>query len=151
MEINIEIMPAYKTAYIRKVGLYGVSNIQIMEELKNWAMSKHLLNDDSIIFGVVQDNPEIIKPDCCRYDVCLVTSDNYCIVDDYISKGKIIEGRYAIFTIDHTKEAIQKSWNEIFLELPKQNYQIDYTKPIMERYVLKKIKTHKCEICVPIY
>lgn len=151
MKINIEMIPKYEIAYIRQTGPYGLGNIQTMEKLKTWAKSNHLLDDESIIFGIVQDNPETTKPEGCRYDTCLVILEDYCIHDDYVCRGKIIEGKYAVFKIDHTAEAVQKAWSEIFQELNRQGYQMDLTKPIIERYASKIVKNHKCEICVPIY
>lgn len=43
MNINIEIIPSYKIAYIRRTGPYGSENVQIMEQLKNWAREKTYL------------------------------------------------------------------------------------------------------------
>ncbi|MGE5398446.1 MAG: GyrI-like domain-containing protein, partial [Chitinophagales bacterium] len=57
MDIIIENMPSYRIAYIRKVGPYGINNVQTMEELKKWARINHLFNDESIILGIARDNP----------------------------------------------------------------------------------------------
>ena len=77
MNIKIENIPAYRIAYIRQIGPYGISNVRTMEKLKEWAKSNHLFNDESIILGIVQDNPETTKPENCRYDTCIVVSNDY--------------------------------------------------------------------------
>lgn len=151
MEIIIEKIPAYHIAYIRKTGPYGIDNIQTMEELKKWAKSNHLFNDKSIILGIAQDNPETTKPENCRYDTCIVVSNDYQVNDGYVREGNIVGGKYAVFKINHTAEAIQKAWIDIFKELLKQGYQFDEARPIIERYIVQMVTNHLCEICVPIY
>jgi DNA gyrase inhibitor GyrI len=44
MNVNIEMIPSYKIAYIRRTGSYGSENVQIMEQLKSWAREKNLFN-----------------------------------------------------------------------------------------------------------
>jgi len=151
MILKIETMPAYEIAYIRQVGPYGASNKQVMEEIKNFARTNTLLIDESIILGIAQDNPAMTKPEDCRYDACLVIPRDYCIHDDHVNLGEISGGRYAVFTIVHTAEAVQMAWCNIFPELQKQGYQLNDTKPIIERYAAEMVQNHTCEICVQIY
>lgn len=150
MNIIIENIPAYRIAYIRQVGPYGSSNIQVMEEIKKWSKSKGLYNDDSIILGIARDNPATTKPEYCRYDTCIVISDNSFVIESPIEEGNIVGGKYAVFKISHTAEAIQNAWLEIFPELSRQGHVLDYSRPILERYIVKFVNMHYCEICVPI-
>ncbi|WP_160687663.1 GyrI-like domain-containing protein [Clostridium sp. C2-6-12] len=150
MNIDIEMIPAYKIAYIRKIGPYGPQNVEVMEQLKSWAKEKDLIDEDSIILGIAQDNPEFTEPKACRYDTCLVVSEEFKADDNNINLGKIIGGRYCVFTINHTADAMEKAWREIFSELAKANYEYDAGRPILERYALKMINKHLCEICIPI-
>jgi DNA gyrase inhibitor GyrI len=71
-------------AYIRHIGPYGINNVQTMEELKKWAKFNHLFNDEAIILGIAQDNPEATKPENCRYDTCIVVSSDYSVIDGYV-------------------------------------------------------------------
>lgn len=151
MDIIIENMPAYRIAYIRQIGPYGINNVQTMEELKKWAEFNHLFNDESIILGIAQDNPETTKPENCCYDTCIVISGNYSVTDGYIREGNIIGGKYAVFKIKHTAEAVQKAWIDIFPELSRQGYQFDEARPIIERYTVQMVNNHYCEMCVPLY
>lgn len=150
MDINIEFISSYKIAYIRRTGSYGLDNIQIMEQLKGWAREKHLLNESSIILGIAQDNPQFTSPKDCRYDTCLVVSHEFEVDNKYINFGKTIGGKYCVFKISHTVDAMQKAWIEIFPELLKRNYEFDDKRPILERYEMKMINKNYCEICVPI-
>lgn len=150
MDIKIEIMPTLRIAYIRKTGPYGINNVQTMEELKKWAKLNHLFNNDSTILGIAQDNPETTDPKNCRYDTCIVISNDYSITGDYVKEGNILGGKYAVFKIKHTAQAVQKAWLDIFPELYKQGYQLDKIRPIMERYIVEMVSNHYCEILVPI-
>jgi DNA gyrase inhibitor GyrI len=151
MNINVEMIPQNKILYIRKTGPYGTGNITTMEALKSWARTNHLLNDDSVILGIVHDDPQITEPEECRYDACLIVSDDFKIQDDSIQIGTINGGKYAVFIIEHTQEALQKAWNEIIPELYIQGYRMDTTRPVIERYAARMVKNHECEICIPVY
>ncbi|WP_315074304.1 GyrI-like domain-containing protein [uncultured Clostridium sp.] len=150
MDINIEMIPSYKIAYIRKIGPYGLENVQVMEQLKSLAREKDLLNESSIILGITQDNPKVTEPKDCRYDACLVVFDEFETDNKDINFGKIIGGKYCVFKINHTRNAMQKAWIEIFSELSKRNHEVDDRRPILERYAMQMINNHYCEICVPI-
>ncbi|WP_308463891.1 GyrI-like domain-containing protein [Clostridium mucosae] len=99
---------------------------------------------------MTQDNPEETKSEKCRYNTCLEILDDIKINDEHIKMGKTSGGKYAVCTIDHKVEAVQRAWNEIFSVLFNRGYQIDISRPIIERYAYKMLKNHKCEICVPI-
>lgn len=150
MNIKIEMIPSYKIAYIRKTGPYGLENVQVMEQLKSWAREKDLFNESTIILGIAQDNPQITEPKDCRYDTCLVVSNELKVDNKQINFGKTIGGKYCVFKISHTVDAMQKAWMEMFSELSKRKYEFDDTRPIIERYAMEMINKHYCEICVPI-
>jgi len=131
LNIEIEHIPYCQIVYIRQTGPYGQGNVQTMEKLKAWAKSGNLLNEQSIILGIAHDNPELVEPQNCRYDTCLIIPDDYCIIEDYMNEGSIPGGKYAVFKIVHTAEAVQKAWLAIFPELFQQGYQLDETSPIL--------------------
>ncbi len=151
MDMKIEVIPSYCVAYIRNVGPYGAGNMQTMEELKAWTRSNGLFDDQAVLFGIAWDNPEATEPENCRYDTCVVISDEKWIKDDgQVRYGRLAGGSYAVFRISHTAEAVQKAWTEIFPELLKQGRDFDETRPILERYAVSLVKNHECEICVPV-
>lgn len=149
MKMLIENIPENRIAFIRQVVPYGTNNVKTMETLKAWAKSNNLFNEQAVIFGITQDNPETVKPENCRYDTCIVVSNNYMINGD-ISEGQISGGKYAVFIVEHTAEAVQEAWVNIFPELFNNGYQFDETRPILERYKVKMVNDHLCEICVPV-
>ncbi|MHA6529166.1 AraC family transcriptional regulator [Paenibacillus sp. BAC0078] len=149
MNMKLETLPNYRIAYVRQVGPYGPANAQAMEKLKKWARENNLLTESAILFGIPQDNPATTPPENCRYDVCIVISKDYK-VDASVGKGEFAGGNYVSFTITHTAEAIQQAWTEIFPAIQSSGYQMDTGKPIVERYYVKMINNHLCEICVPV-
>ena len=148
MNYVIEYLTAQPIVFMRRTGEYGAENNTLMTALKEWANQKSLFID-SIIYGIAHDNPADTPPEKCRYDVCLVTESD-CPIDEAVQRGKIPDGKYTVFTIQHTAEAVQEFWNLVFQVLEENNIQTDFTKPILERYRYRLVQEHKCEFCVPI-
>jgi len=121
-----------------------------MKQLKKWARKSDLFHDDSIIIGIAQDDPPKNKPENCLYDTCLVVSASYIIDYDFVQLGKIGGGEYCVFKIEHKAEAVQKAWSVVFTELENRNHNFDDTRPILERYIVKMVNKHYCEIYIPI-
>lgn len=68
-----------------------------------------------------------------------------------VQYGEIAGGKYAVFTVKHTAEAVEQAWAEIFPTLSDMGCLPDSSRPILERYAAEKVEQHFCEICVPIY
>lgn len=151
MNVKVETIYSYKIAYIRRIGEYGTKNKIQMEQLKRWASDNNLLDDDSVILGIAQDNPSRVKPQACRYDVCIVVPEEFKIKSNEIKISELTGGKYVVFEIDHTTTAVQKAWLNIFQEISKLGYKLDETRPIIERYQVKMVNKHLYEICIPIY
>ena len=128
--------------------LHGSENFELMSALKEWASQKGLFID-SIIYGIAQDNPSVTPPEQCRYDVCLVAAPD-CPVDESVKYGEIPWGKYAVFTIPHTTEAVQEFWETIMNILQEKSLQYNIEKPILERYKYRLVEDGKCEFLVPI-
>ncbi|MHB8072351.1 DNA gyrase inhibitor [Desulfosporosinus fructosivorans] len=150
MHVNIETIPSFSIAYIRQVGAYGAENIRTMGQLKHWAKANNLMNSKAVIFGIAHDNPQTTPPENCRYDACLLLADKHFPASGNVQYGEITGGKYAIFTVKHTAEAVEQAWAEIFPVLSESGYLPDTTRPILERYAAEKVEQHLCEICVPI-
>ncbi|MED5017314.1 GyrI-like domain-containing protein [Paenibacillus chibensis] len=155
MEMRVECIPDYRLAYVRQTGPYGPGNVQAMELLKRWAKAQALLKESAILFGIPQDNPQTTLPEHCRYDACIVIpEDGITAEDDFMNDGvresEFIGGDYVVFKIQHTAEAMQSAWADIFPAVHRLGYQVD-NKPIVEKYNGYDLLHHNlCEICVPI-
>ena len=150
MDTRTETMQPCTIAYMRRTGAYGIECKAVMEQLKLWAKQTNNLNDDSIILGIALDNPEVTAPESCRYEVCLVVSNNFHTDADNVHTRKLNGGKYCVFTVAHITEAIQQTWSTMFTEISTLGYTLDFSRPIIERYAMKMINKHLCELCVPI-
>jgi DNA gyrase inhibitor GyrI len=150
MIFKIEEMPTSRIVYMRQVGPYGANNYALMAKFKEWAGTKGLFTKSSVILGISHDNPQITPPEICRYDVCMVITDGYTIADNRVNEAKLSGGKYAVFTIPHTAEAVRKAWSEIFPQLQTRGLQLNASRPIIERYIPAMVDNHLCEICVPV-
>jgi DNA gyrase inhibitor GyrI len=150
MTYQIEQMSKSRIAYMRRVGPYGEGNYALMKKFKEWAKANGLFTASAVILGISQDNPAVTPLENCRYDVGIIVSKSFKTTDTDVNVAELPGGKYAVFTIDHTAEAIQKAWGEIFVRLSAQGRQPDVSRPILERYIPAMIDNHLCEICVPV-
>lgn len=150
MTYQIEEMSKSRIAYMRRVGPYGAGNYALMKKSKEWAKANGLFTASAVILGISQDNPAVTPPESCRYDVGIVVSEDFTTTDTDVDVAELPGGKFTIFTIDHTAEAIQKAWGEIFVQLSAKSQQPDISRPILERYIPAMIDKHLCEICVPV-
>ncbi|MGM0123734.1 hypothetical protein IGI37_001108 [Enterococcus sp. AZ194] len=148
--MNIKQISETNLIYKRRTGAYGVENKNLMEDFKKWLANKELLNDQSVILAITWDNPQTTKPEDCRYDVALVVEAFEETQQLMMNKAVLPSGKYAIFTIDHTENAIRETMQTMFSELASQGQSFDVQRPIIERYAVERIKVDQCEICVPL-
>lgn len=150
MKYSVQSIQTYRVAYFRRVGPYGPDNYKVMDRLKTWAVEKQLLNATSILLGISLDNPQQVSPMECRYDACIVIDEQVQLsIDDDVKERVIEGGKYFVYSIKHTPEAIQRAWNEIMPMIYQNGYVID-DKPILERYIGLMDEHSYCDICVPI-
>jgi DNA gyrase inhibitor GyrI len=147
---RMEEMRGTRIAYMRRVGPYGADNKEQMEKLKRWAGSSGLMQENAVILGIARDDPATTPPENCRYDACIVVSEDTEIGDDGVNEAVLPGGRYAVFTVRHTAEDIQRAWSDILPELASHGCSPDMSRPILERYIPGMVKKHLCEICVPL-
>src|SRR5690606_390816 len=104
VDFQVEEILNYRIAYLRRTGPYGTENKDVMERLKKWAKEKDLLKDDSILFAIAQDNPEVIPLEQCRFDSCIVIPEDYKLEDEITMEGKLSRGKYVVFKVRHTAQ-----------------------------------------------
>jgi DNA gyrase inhibitor GyrI len=148
--MKIEQLPVTKIIYKRRTGAYGHENKGLMEHFKAWLKEQKLFNEAAIILAIPQDDPARCAPDACRYDVALVVDsfDKYENTD--INKGTLAAGTYAVFTIDHTENAIAQAIQAIPQEISKYGYSFNLALPLIEYYQVGLVAQGKCKIYVPI-
>ncbi|CAI8783085.1 hypothetical protein EMIT0133MI5_20111 [Bacillus velezensis] len=90
----------------------------------------------SVILGIPQDHPNRTPKEKCRYDVCLVINQDH--VPEPARIGTFSGGKYAVFLLDHTKEAVSGFWNTVFSEIEKNNLSIRESSPLSKGILYKR-------------
>ena len=110
-----ENLPSSKIIYMRRTGKYGSENYKLMDTFKKWIQENNLYNEDTVIYAIPMDNPEIVDPFQCRYDVCIKQPTIYKFAPNQIQCRELEGGKYLTFLIPHTAKAIQTAWKMCFL------------------------------------
>ena len=134
--------------YMRRIGAYGAENYVLMERMKDWLKEHELYREDTVIYAVPLDNPEITEASKCRYDVCV--ADDGSTIGKELGRRCLEGGRYVVLRIAHTPEAVAQAWSEGLSVVEESGYRCDFSRPIMERYQKKLVDEHYCELCVPV-
>ena len=134
-----ENLPSSKIIYMRRTGKYGSENYELMDTFKKWIQENNLYNEDTVIYAVPMDNPEIVDPFQCRYDVCIMQPTIYKFALKQIQCRELEGGKYLTFLIPHTAEAIQTAWKMCFFELQKLGYSLDISESVKFSVSMGKI------------
>lgn len=147
MKYEIETLESLPCTSLINKGAYGENNKKLMEKMKEYAKSKDIFNEDTVIYGIALDDLNEVSSDQCRYEVALVVDSfkNYKLNNKYLNLGK-----YAMFLVDHTPEAIKEFYESLPTILLVNDLYYDGERLIIEKYHMKQIKKHKCEIGIPI-
>ncbi|EGO5995318.1 GyrI-like domain-containing protein, partial [Enterococcus faecalis] len=150
MNYTIETIPTQQFAYMRRIGPYGEENYVLMATFKEWIQNNGLFNEDTVIYAVARDNPEMVAPGKCRYDVGISVVSTFPNSKD-INIGSLFSGgKYMIFQIEHTIEGVNQFWMTFEDIFKQQNITNNVEKPILERYDKKLLDKGYCEMCVPL-
>lgn len=135
--------------YARNVGEYGPQNAVLMEQFKEWLAENGHMNDETTILGIAKDNVQFSKPEECRYDVCLLGTIEGQL-PAWIKADHLCAGKYCVVELPHTAEAVAYVWQVGFEHLIGMGYEIDFSKPVIERYKKSLVDEHLCEMLFPI-
>lgn len=150
LEWKLEKFAKINCVYMRRVGAYGEENYQLMTQFKMWAEKAGRLNNNTVVYAVAQDNPEIVASENCRYDIGMLTEKTDRAKESLQIGTIFASGTYCVFTIQHTTDAVQTFWQNISLLMQQTGYFIDTALPVVERYKVALVEEGFCEICVPV-
>ena len=145
-----EKIPPSEVIYMRSTGAYGIENYKLMATFKEWLKENDLYNEDTVIYAIPMDNPEIVPPCQCRYDVCITKPETATLAFNQVECRNLESGTYLVFLLSHTTDAVQTAWEMCFSELEKLGHLLDKSRPVIERYKKSLVDRHLCELCVPI-
>lgn len=148
--MNMISFPRCSIAYLRRTGAYGAENRAVMERLLALAGQAGLLGPESAILSIAWDDPAHTPPAVCRYDACLVLQKGQTLPGADVRYGSLPGGRYAVFTIPHTEQAVSEAWYTIGRLLLETGCTADSGRPVMERYTSAGVQDGTCAFCIPI-
>lgn len=151
IRIELENIQPASVLYMRRTGAYGVDNYKLMDTFKKWVKENGLYNENTVIYAIPLDNPEKTESCRCRYDVCINLCNLQNPVSHQVKYRKLAGGKYLVFLIPHTADAVQTAWKQCFSETVGTGYLLDENRPVMERYRKKLVDNHYCELCVPVF
>ena len=148
--MNVISFPRCSIAYLRRTGAYGAENRAVMDRLLALAGQAGLLGLETAILSIAWDDPACTLPAACRYDACLVLQKGQTLPGADVRYGSLPGGRYAVFTIPHTEQAVSEAWHTIGRLLLKTGCTADPGRPVMERYTSAGVQDGTCAFCIPI-
>lgn len=154
MQVTVKELPTVRVAYMRHVGPYGASLIpDLWKRLHRWMAPRGLEGEQAVTLGVAYDDPQVVAPERCRYDACVVVPETFR--DDSIDFKHIAGGRYAITPFVGTVDEIGTNWDRFYREwLPTSGFQ-PADRPCFEiqrgdARVPGDPMRIRCELCLPI-
>jgi len=128
MTPTIQELPEQRLLFVRKIGMYSDASQEAWKALMTFAIPKGIISESTQFIGISHDNPNVTKPEHCRYDACI------SVGEDVEGEGEvgiqtISEGKFAIFLhegaydgLKHTYQAIFSQWlpasGETLREIP---------------------------------
>lgn len=78
MNVEIEDPPPCRVAYMRSVAPYSAETIPALwGRFIEWMEERGLLTSDCLKLGIAHDSPRVVPPEECRYDACVVVSEEF--------------------------------------------------------------------------
>jgi AraC family transcriptional regulator len=130
LDVVIETIPKMNVAYIRKFyfDLQDEPAIihRMFDYITAWGRQKGLIGTDTLVLGIIHDNPYLTPFSQYQYDAC-ITVQHPVRTDGIVGVKTVPEGRYAILKLKNANmETLQKSiFTFLTLWLPKSGYYID--------------------------
>ncbi|MCF6346991.1 MAG: AraC family transcriptional regulator [Flavobacteriaceae bacterium] len=148
---EIKSFPKTKIAFIRVFGNYETEKIgKAWNTLFQFASKNKLFTEETQLYGISYDNPEISKNNHCQYNACISLKKDIRPQGE-ISTKELQSGKYAVFTYkgDHTNfpiiyELIFKKW------LLKSAYELRSTE-VFDRYLNTPFKTENNNLMTEIH
>ncbi|MFJ6459339.1 AraC family transcriptional regulator [Staphylococcus capitis] len=151
MEYKVEHIPSRNVVYMRNIGPYGSEeNYELMKRFKKWIRFNNFWDkvEKNGVYGIARDNPELVAAEKCRYDVMLDIETD--IRNSEVRNGIFKGGKYIVFEIEHTNQAVSNFFSDLGLFLNKKEIEVR-NEPIIERYKEEEGVDKICEILVPIF
>jgi len=154
MQVTVKTLPAYRVAYIRSWGPYSVeAGLAAFTRLLQWAGPRGLVNDKSLIMGVVSNRPDVTPADKLIYDACITVPES-TVADRWVNIQLIPGGNFAVHRCEIEIHRQEDEWARLVLNwLAQSEYQPD-DRPYYTIYYNTEepfaIKNVIVDLCLPV-
>jgi AraC family transcriptional regulator len=153
MNVKLVDRAPIPVVYLRRTGPYGPGIGRFWADtVAPWMATNDFFGRER--YGISLDDPQVTRPERCRYDACIPSPEDEVVSGD--PGRKIIPGgRYATLAYEGTSDRIGEAWDAILRDwLPKSGLQLD-ARPFFEHYPVDgrhdaKTGVFSCHICVPV-
>ncbi len=154
LPVRVTEMPSYRVAYARTIGPYCLKTAEpAFVQLLQWAMPRGLLNEKTLVLGVLRNDPNVTPVDKCIYDACITIPESVRS-DGRINVQSLPGGKCAVYHCEIDPEGHHEAWMRLIIHwLLSSGYQPD-SRPyyeiiynITEEYPLRR---HVVDLCLPV-
>ena len=154
---KIEEISKRNVAYVSFTGNYlGKPEVfaNLFSKLYGWAVSKGLINEDSVFLAAYYHDPRTTPPEKLKLDICMNITDAAEVAGD-IHKKALPGGQYVVMHAELTgREEYGFAWKAIADWADSNNYEMDISRPCYEIYLNNPKehpeKHHILDICMSI-
>ena len=154
-EVEIQIVPETRVAYMRYVGPYGSPRMgDLWQAFHFWCKARGLTSAGRRMFGIAHDNPNVTPPQRTRYDASVEVEPDFQPTGE-IGVQTIGGGRYACARFTGTALEIFAAWTRFLTRtLPDARLQPDRF-PAIEIFAPDFVRdlrtgTFSCTLCMPL-
>lgn len=121
--------------FVEHIGAYNTANCgNVWQTLWKYVVENNLCNQQTEVIGLALDDPDITKPENCRYDAC-ITVDKPMKTTGEIGCKKIPGGLFVKFTYKGPYTKLSDFYQSVYGEwLPKSGQRLRDC-PCIEKYV----------------
>jgi AraC family transcriptional regulator len=154
MRVNVVEMPSFHLAYIRIIGHDHEKHRQARKKISLWAKERGLLNENSLLIGVLNSDGFVTTPEKFSYDICLTIPRKYININERLNIRDIPGGKYAVYHCETDKHDTEEEWVRLFIDwLPSSGYKIDTRHAYQiycNDYDEHPLKHMIADLCIPI-
>jgi len=149
---NIVHIENKNLVYIRIIAKYGseLDYRTAWKKLWQYAKQKNIVNEKSEFIGLSFDDPNITKPEQCRFYACIST-DTPIKPEAEFGVRTIENGKFAVFTHKGAYSGLNRLYQSIYLDwLPNTNKKLRHSIPF-EKYLNNPDKVKEDDLLTEIY
>ena len=154
LPVRVTEMPSYRVAYARTIGPYCPETVEpAFVQLLQWARPRGLLDEKTLILGVLRNDPNITPVDKCIYDACITIPESVRS-DGRINVQSLPGGKFAVYRCEIDPDGHHEAWMRLIIHwLLSSGYQPDnrpYYEIIYNIAAESQQRRHVVELCLPI-